>query len=339
MARHLPLVLALMLGCADLGTPSDPGDDLPLGDVAMSDSKADGPDPQWGWALTCKQAPLLTPLAQPRIIVSINGLSLHLIDDATGTSRVYPIGVGILDWDTSSNTYGESLTWGAVVEAGTQDFTLLPDYVDPCKTWWTDKATGEKSPVFAGLPFLNWYGNYGFHGPVDNFTAENGGDLRRGFVSHGCVRMQAADVLELYALTRGVQVPVHVQREPERDAAGVRIDVPDRWIGSECQADADCNFPGGFCHPSQCSERGFCSARCTGGCADKDGYPMTFCTVDPDSTHEGMCVPRQTAENGDCRPYDHMRAERAARFGQSGYVVNACMPETPGWLGWGGCSE
>jgi hypothetical protein len=338
MARHLPLLLVLALGCADLGTTLE-ADDLPVGEVVAGDSKVDGPDPLYGFALTCKQAPVLTPLAQPRIIVSINGLTLHLIDDATGMSKVYPIGPGAIDQDPASATYGESLTWRAVAAAGTQDFTLQPDYVDPCKIWHTDKATGEKLPLFAGLPFLNWYGNYGFHGPIDNYAAENGGDLRRGFVSAGCVRMQSADILELYALTLGVRVRVHVQLEPERDAAGVRIDVPDRWIGSECTGDADCTFPGGFCQPNQCSGRGFCSARCTGGCPDKPGYPVTFCTADPESSNQGLCVMRESPLNAACRPYDRMVIQRVSRFGQPGVRTNACMPETPGWFGWGGCSQ
>ena len=62
-------------------------------------------------------------------------------------------------------------------------------------------------------------GNYAIHGPIDNYRAANGGNLRRGYVSHGCVRMAAADVLEVYARIKGVaSVPVHVQREPERTA-------------------------------------------------------------------------------------------------------------------------
>ena len=32
---------------------------------------------------------------------------------------------------------------------------------------------------FAGLPFLSFYGNYAIHGPIDNYRAPNGGNLRR----------------------------------------------------------------------------------------------------------------------------------------------------------------
>lgn len=59
--------------------------------------------------------------------------------------------------------------------------------------------------------------------PIDNYRAPSGGNLRRGYVSHGCIRMEAAGVLEVYARIRGVgSVPVHVQRAPERE--GERVD-------------------------------------------------------------------------------------------------------------------
>lgn len=75
--------------------------------------------------------------------------------------------------------------------------------------------------MFAGLPFLSWSGNYAIHGPIDNFRAANGGTLRRGYVSHGCIRMPSADVLELYGRIKGVaSVPVHVQRARDRKPNG-----------------------------------------------------------------------------------------------------------------------
>src|SRR6267142_560995 len=74
-------------------------------------------------------------------------------------------------------------TWGAALTCK-HEFAITPSTIQPCKFWWTDPETGKKQPVFAGLPFLSWYGNFAIHGPIDNFRAANGGSLRRGYVSH-----------------------------------------------------------------------------------------------------------------------------------------------------------
>jgi hypothetical protein len=330
VALAVSALTALVLGCSNSPAADDEGADLPLGDLSADDSKADG---QWGAALTCKPIPSLPALANPKIVVSLHGLTLRLYDETTGYDKVFPIGPGVINQNAGESTYGESKSWYPIIATGKQDFVITPAGITPCKIWWTDSATGEKSPVFAGLPFISWYGSYGMHGPVDNYRAANGGNLRRGFVSHGCLRMEAADVLELYARIKGVaRVPVHVQREPERDAAGHRVDVQSRWIGAECQADSDCNFTGGFCKQNKYSERGFCSARCTGYCSDKAGYPTTFCIADPDAAGKGMCVARAADVNRDCRPYDHMVPSTRNRLGQS-VSATVCVPGSPGWVG------
>jgi len=324
------LVLAIVLaGCA--GDAPAVGDvDLPLGDRDPADMKADG---GWGYALTCKDIPSLPPLVSPRITISLQGLTLHLVDPATGYDKVFPIGPGAIDHDAGV-TKDESLSLWPVLAYGTKDFALKPATNTACKIWWTDPETGEVSPVFAGLPFLSWSGSYGIHGPIDNFRAQNGGNLRRGFVSHGCVRMEAEDIKEVYARIKTVaNVPVHVQREPERLADGTRVDVPARWVGAECTADADCNFAGGLCKTNPWSERGFCSARCTRTCADKAGYPTTFCVTDPDDAGKGMCVAKMIAQDEGCRPYDHFQPDTAARFGQLSVTATVCLPGSPGWVG------
>ena len=63
--------------------------------------------------------------------------------------------------------------------------------------WWSDKWQDE----FGGFPFLllEWSG-VAFHGPISNYSALNVWFLRRGYVSHGCHRMDASDVLELRTL-------------------------------------------------------------------------------------------------------------------------------------------
>lgn len=60
--------------------------------------------------------------------------------------------------------------------------------------WWSDKWDDE----FGGLPFIliNAAG-VAFHGPITNFNPLNVWYLRRGYVSHGCHRMDTSDIIEL----------------------------------------------------------------------------------------------------------------------------------------------
>lgn len=307
-------------------------DDLSVGDLGAEDTKADG---QWGAATTCKPIPDLPKLTAPKIWISIEGQTLRLSDPASGYEKVFPIGPGAIEEDKSSLAYGESKSMYPVLSQGTGDFELRPATETACKIWWTSES-GEKLPVFAGLPFLSWSGNYGIHGPVDNYRAANGGTLRRGFVSHGCLRMRGADVLEVYARIRGIpKVPVHVQREPERKADGTRIDVPlgDRWFGAECQTDADCPWQNGFCNKNDYSTRGYCSAHCTGYCPDKTGEPVSFCTPDPDEPGKGMCVVKESEVNSQCRNLDHFEPQTMPRLNQASVTAKVCMPGTRGWIG------
>jgi hypothetical protein len=323
------LLVLFVTACGE-PVPADSGDvDLPLGDRLAEDQKADG---NWGAALTCKPAPDLPSLVNPRITISLDGLTLHLSDPASGYDKVFPIGVGAIETDQSSANFGESKTYEPLLY-GRQDYAITPSSIQPCKSWWTDPETGVKQPVFAGLPFMSWDGPYAVHGPIDNFRAANGGTLRRGFVSHGCVRMEAADVLEVYARIKSVaKTPVHVQREPERLADGSRADVPARWVGAECDSDSDCNFTGGICAHNDYSDRGFCSLRCTSTCPDRPNLPPTFCVADPDDATKGLCVNKMTAVNQDCRPYDHFVARSVNRFKQT-VRATVCVPGSPGWVG------
>jgi hypothetical protein len=327
MKRLLPAVL-LAAAC---GQPADEAQgfrDLPVGDQ-LPDDKADG---NWGAALTCKVAPNLPSLVNPRITISLQGLTLHLVDPASGYDKVFPIGPGQIESDSTSANFGESKSYEPLL-GGRQDYSITPSSIQPCKFWWTDPDTGVKSPVFAGLPFMSWDGPYAVHGPIDNFRAPNGGNLRRGFVSHGCIRMEAVDVLEVYARIKSVgKTPVHIQREPERLADGSRVDVPQKWVGAECDSDGDCNFSGGTCVHNAYSDRGFCTIRCTSTCPDKAGQPGTFCVADPSDSSQGMCVLKMSSVNQDCRPYDHFVAKTTNRFKQS-VTSTVCVPGSPGWVG------
>lgn len=320
-------------GCGqppNLADDSD-GTELRVGDIDGEDTKADG---NWGSALTCKPVPNLPPLKNPRITVSLNGKTVHVVDPETGYDKVFGVGVGKLQTDEAEPEFGESLSYYPVIATGKNDFTLKTSAIQPCKTWYTDPDTGEKSPVFAGLPFMPFYGGYALHGPIDNFKAPNGGTLRRGYVSHGCIRMQSEDVLEIYARIKNlVSVPVRLQREPERLADGRRVELADRFIGSECAVDADCNYAGGVCQPNPLGGRGFCSKACTSTCPDKAGFPTTFCVADPQSATAGICVAKVTAPlNSECRPSDHMIATTTKRFKQTA-SASVCLPGTRGFIG------
>lgn len=207
--RSLPLVVAATLtACAapDLGPDPEQGsyegvaeDEDPT--LPMDDGKADIPR---------YQIPTDLPeLAAPEIIVSLDGLTVHLFDRETGFNEVYPAGVGVL------NSRGRSIT-------PTGHFQSGPDIAD---TWWY--VARRTNPVyFAGFPFLrltaensNGANTYALHGPITE-------TLVRDYVSHGCVRMESGDVIRLFWLVNQfASTPVTIQREIEVDAVGDPVDV------------------------------------------------------------------------------------------------------------------
>lgn len=328
-------LLGSACGSEDASEPAEgsalPDEDIELGELDANDLKADG---NWGQATTCKPIPELSKLKSPRITISLQGLTLHLVDPDTGYDEVFPIGPGAINPTEGEKTYQESRSMFPLLAYGTQNFEITPASSTACKIWWTDKATGETLPVFAGLPFLSWSGAYAIHGPVDNYRAANGGNLRRGFVSHGCIRMRAEDVLELYGRIRGVaKVPVRVQRETERLPDGRRVDVADTWFGAECSENADCAYANGVCKTNPYSERGFCTRACTSTCPDKEGYPTSFCVANPDAPTTGMCVLKESAPNYACRPLDHFEPQTQKRLGSSTVSAKVCVPGSQGWIG------
>jgi hypothetical protein len=297
---------------------------LPLGDLQDTDLKADG-----SYATKCKPIPSLPPLSSPKITLSLDGLTLHLTD-ATGFDRVYPIGPGKINHNKGETTYDRSLTAYPVLRTKSNQFSIKTKDVDPCAIWWTDKATGARAPVFAGLPFMSWYGSYGIHGPVDNYSAPNGGRLQRGYVSHGCVRMEAADVAEVWGYVRKTPVvPVWVQEDIERRADGTAVDIPQRWLLSECKVDADCNYSGGICLPNKSTGRGYCTVRCSGSCSyDKWGYPVSFCVADPQTPGQGICTLKSSDHNDSCRRYDGFRTVSSVpRFPSATAKASVCLPK------------
>lgn len=163
-----------------------------------------------------------TELVAPEIRVSLDGLSVHLFDRETGLSRVYPTGPGAL-----GQSSGLSVT-------PTGFFATSPD---ASSSWWNISERFAPD-YFGGFPFLRLTAHnsrgentYGIHGPITySCTIEVDGPcplyarewfLVQNYVSHGCMRMRAQDIVELFYLIRGhASVPVTIQREMEIDPQG-----------------------------------------------------------------------------------------------------------------------
>ena len=160
-----------------------------------------------------------TQLQEPEIIVSLDGLTVHLFDKATGFSRVYPTGVGAIGDD------GKSFS-------PTGFFATSPNG----HGWWNIHQRFTPS-YFGGFPFLritaynhNGSNTYGFHGPItyscpggaeDCLLSDRSWFLERDFVSGGCMRMLPADIVELFFLVhKHFSVPVTIQQEAELDIFG-----------------------------------------------------------------------------------------------------------------------
>lgn len=199
----------------------NPFDQENPGDVGPDLSKADG---------NAYVVPtLLPPLEDPRIVVSLAGFSVELIDDATGFHKVYPTGVGAL------GSSGRSYT-------PVGEFTTHPDAEEN----WFWYARRYRPSYFDGLPFMritarNSRGaqTYGFHGPIT-------GTLQRGYVSHGCMRMQPDDIVELFWLMRrypGAKVSIQAEKRYTEegeliDVTPAELDPVAAWRASVC-ADRD----------------------------------------------------------------------------------------------------
>jgi hypothetical protein len=178
-AARLFLALALLAGCAAPDRPAAPRRDVPV-------------------------------LVEPEIIVSLDGLTVHLFDRTTGASFVYPAMAGGLRADgTSVSPVGHFRTGD-----------------DPADRWWYMPARHEPAK-YGGLPFLRLTATnprgehvYGLHGPTDDPNA------RRGYVSRGCVRLEKEHILDLFEMVRAhPSTPVTIQVEVEVDAAGHPVDV------------------------------------------------------------------------------------------------------------------
>lgn len=313
LPKHLVLAFTsiALAGClAPAGGPADDDPNAGFTDGEPFDERGEAPA-DWEGKFD-RPAPYEVPedlpeLVSPEVIISLEGLTVHLFDRATGYSKVFPAGVGALGRSGRSITP----TGHFATSANTND------------GWW-NIATRWEPAYFEGYPFLRLtarnsrgYNTYGLHGPITN-------PLERGYVSHGCIRMAKKDIVELFFLVKGhASTPVTIQQELELDAAGEPVDVDtpvSLWapgediaygasvgprvevgfVGDACETDADCGGYAGasdaFCHVS-----GFCTQKCEGYCPDLAGRATTFCAADPTAaTPTGVCMSKAGPENAEC---------------------------------------
>lgn len=222
MTRLIALLSVVTIGCAvdavddpEVGSYEGVDYDAENPNAPMDDGKSDAPR---------YEIPSDLPmLVAPEIIVSINGLSVHLFDRATGFQAVYPAGVGV------KNSAGVSITPPGHYKAG----------ANPNDGWWY-AARRTVPDYFMGLPFLrttarnrDGANTYALHGPITE-------TLIRGYVSHGCIRMRKDDIIRLFWMVKPhANTPITFQREVELDAAGRKVDVgttPTLWkVGDPIQ--------------------------------------------------------------------------------------------------------
>jgi hypothetical protein len=99
------------------------------------------------------------------------------------------------------------------------------------------------------------------------------------------------------------------------------------WIGSSCDADADCAFDVDGV-PARCATGnggGYCTVACEGYCADKAGAAGTFCGR---TQSGGTCMAKAAPENAGCAEIDGTTAKQVERFvgasGASPKVATVC---------------
>jgi hypothetical protein len=226
-ARAQLLCCVTLLGCtSQLGDSTEVRDPEPPGEGVAYDAEHPGENLGLGKADFPSTYEIPTDLAgleRPEIIVSLEGLTAQVFDRSTGQSRVYPVGVGKRGWSGHSYT-----------PAG-----FFATHSDIDSSWYFVERRYTPS-YFGGFPFLrldilNSKGQhtYGLHGPI-TYTCATGDCgwldrdwyLVRDFVSHGCIRMQQDDIVELFWLVRNhPSTPVAIQTDVAHDAQGDAIDI------------------------------------------------------------------------------------------------------------------
>jgi hypothetical protein len=163
----LPILATTLLSaaCADSGADAPPGapdDASELGLGLVEDMKADG---NWGAATTCKPIPNHTPLKDPMIVISLDGLTLHLFDRQGTYDKVFAIGPGGIENGKSLTPVSTNRPDGVYYTRsdtargidGPTAAQQVWSWNHACRMWWKDEL-GRQIPVFAGLPFIRLEG-------------------------------------------------------------------------------------------------------------------------------------------------------------------------------------
>ncbi len=111
---------------------------------------------------------------------------------------------------------------------------------------------------------------------------------------------------------------------------GSEVVFNEGFIGGPCDADADCDYEGGFCLPQEDGfPGGFCSLDCDQFCPDEEGMVTTFCTEPKQmgtSASEGLCTTRcdYGLSPSGCRT--GYQCKLLSRYQEADVEVYACVP-------------
>lgn len=365
----------LLYGCGNQSSPvaettstKKLADEPTIPDVSPPKKSADKGDDFYHFGAEdhserCKPIPALESLNSPKIVISTEGLYLHLWDRAGEYDKVFPIGVGRVSNDGDSLTpdslsQEEQLFYIRGASHPAKDTSDVSErrwaWLHSCRIWSGSKYYNDMTnqqefrSYFAGLPFLRLEGSpraaYGIHGPITSYWQEDGGDLKRGYVSSGCVRMESKQVREVYAKIKGNRTPVRVQKEPEIRDDGLPVN-PDRFINAQCNEDADCADDGAICVRNPRTLGGFCTKPCTHSaqCPDRasDGNistpsreakcvknPLNDTTLSEPVYSQGICLTESSpTANKSCNRFDgRFESVKLPRAGWPIEEVEVCAP-------------
>jgi lipoprotein-anchoring transpeptidase ErfK/SrfK len=334
---------SLAIACSETTGPDDEfeidprlAEEVPIGETnEPGELKEDGfsHNGEEDFSEECKPIPDVEPLEDPEIVVSVDGRSIRLFDNAGDYERVFPVGLGKVRADGTSRTPLSEDEQSGVFYARADAEPVVDGSTSSrrrwawnysCRIWsgskYNNPLSGEEEyrSYFAGLPFIRLEGTdravYGFHGPINNYWRENGGELYRGYVSGGCLRMDPDDLVELYGRILGHKTPVRIQQAIDVDEeTGLSVDA-NRFANAGCIQDSDCDFEGAKCveHPDG-------SGRfCTRPCEQQSDCPIqendivgsigvwSFCIDDEHDLVEtpGYCVIEGNGKtNNNCKSY------------------------------------
>lgn len=157
--------------------------------------------PEPGTSLTLPFAAVLPHCATTGITVNLAELRLYYLwqEDGRLRVRIYPIGVGREGWDTPPGRYR--------VASRAKD----PSWTPPLSIRQENPALPEMIPPGPDNPLGGYWIGLSEHGLGIHGTQKPYGVGRR--VSHGCMRMYAEDIEDLYQRVR-VGTPVRIINEP-----------------------------------------------------------------------------------------------------------------------------